>query len=84
MGGNQCCVINCRATSHDHQGNRLDEELSFHSFPVWKQTGGAELSDITKRRRMAWIAAVGRSDLTFDKVPVLMKVCSKHFQSGEL
>ncbi|KAG5277764.1 hypothetical protein AALO_G00091130 [Alosa alosa] len=83
MGGNQCCVISCRAFSHDHQGRKLDNGLSFYRFPAWKQTGGTQLSDITKRRRMAWIAAVGRSDLTFDKIPVSMKVCSRHFQSGQ-
>ncbi|XP_062403872.1 uncharacterized protein LOC134094356 [Sardina pilchardus] len=83
MGGNQCCVISCKATSHDHQGKKLDNGLSFYRFPAWKQTGGTQLSDITKRRRMAWIAAVERSDLTFDKIPVSVKVCSRHFESGQ-
>ncbi|KAL2086035.1 hypothetical protein ACEWY4_017094 [Coilia grayii] len=82
MGGNQCCVINCRAACHDHATEEPDHELSFYSFPSWRRTEGEEISDLTKRRRMAWVAAVGRPDITFAKIPVSMKVCSRHFQSG--
>ncbi|XP_012688415.2 uncharacterized protein LOC105904989 [Clupea harengus] len=82
MGGNQCCVTSCRGSSLNHRETGLEHGSSLYRFPAWTQTEGAEVSDLTKRRRLAWIAAVGRRDITFDKIPVWMKVCSRHFQSG--
>ncbi|KAK7909917.1 hypothetical protein WMY93_014601 [Mugilogobius chulae] len=41
------------------------------------------MSEITRRRRMAWIAAIRRPDFTFDKIPKTAKVCSLHFHTGK-
>uniref|UniRef100_A0A669ELG1 THAP domain-containing protein 1 n=1 Tax=Oreochromis niloticus TaxID=8128 RepID=A0A669ELG1_ORENI len=62
-----CCVIGCSVRSHDRQGNKLGNGLSFHSFPTWK--------------RLAWIAAVGRVDLQFSSISKYLLVCSRHFHS---
>ncbi|XP_026017886.1 uncharacterized protein LOC113018754 isoform X1 [Astatotilapia calliptera] len=78
-----CCVVFCNVRSHDRQGNKLENGLSFHSFPAWKQNEGAHVSDVTKRRRLAWIAAVGRADIQFSAIPRYLLVCSRHFHSGK-
>uniref|UniRef100_A0A3P9B226 THAP domain-containing protein 1 n=1 Tax=Maylandia zebra TaxID=106582 RepID=A0A3P9B226_9CICH len=77
-----CCVIGCNVRSHDRQGKKLGNGLSFHSFPTWKQHEGAHIADLTKRRRLAWIAAVGRLDLQFSSISKYLLVCSRHFHSG--
>ncbi|XP_063067225.1 uncharacterized protein LOC134458738 isoform X1 [Engraulis encrasicolus] len=41
------------------------------------------MSSITKSRRLAWVAAVRRPNITFDSIPVSMRVCSRHFHSGK-
>ncbi|XP_024655003.2 uncharacterized protein LOC112430761 [Maylandia zebra] len=78
-----CCVIGCNVRSHDRQGKKLGNGLSFHSFPTWKQHEGAHIADLTKRRRLAWIAAVGRLDLQFSSISKYLLVCSRHFHSGK-
>ncbi|KAL4008193.1 hypothetical protein ACER0C_002045 [Sarotherodon galilaeus] len=78
-----CCVIGCSVRSHDRQGNKLGNGLSFHSFPTWKQHEGAHIAELTKRRRLAWIAAVGRVDLQFSSISKYLLVCSRHFHSGK-
>lgn len=83
MRGMECCVKNCGSSSHDHLGRTLQNGLSFHCVPAWRMEEGPRISDLTKRRRAAWLAAVGREDITFDRIPSSMRVCSKHFVSGE-
>ncbi|KAL4008190.1 hypothetical protein ACER0C_002042 [Sarotherodon galilaeus] len=78
-----CCVIGCTVRSHDRQGNKLGNGLSFHSFPTWKQHEGAHIAELTKKRRLAWIAAVGRVDLQFSSISKCLLVCSRHFHSGK-
>uniref|UniRef100_A0A3B5QSV4 THAP-type domain-containing protein n=1 Tax=Xiphophorus maculatus TaxID=8083 RepID=A0A3B5QSV4_XIPMA len=78
-----CCVIGCNVRSHDRKGKKMENGLSFHCFPAWKQREGAKLSELTKRRRMAWISAVRRPDITFSNIPRYLKVCSRHFHSGK-
>uniref|UniRef100_A0A3Q4HXU6 THAP-type domain-containing protein n=1 Tax=Neolamprologus brichardi TaxID=32507 RepID=A0A3Q4HXU6_NEOBR len=78
-----CCVMGCNVRSHDRQGNKLENGLSFHCFPTWKQNQGARVSDVTKRRRLAWIAAVRRADIQFSTIPRYLLVCSRHFHSGK-
>ncbi|XP_043951774.1 uncharacterized protein LOC122819259 [Gambusia affinis] len=78
-----CCVSGCTVRSHDRKGKRMENGLSFHGFPAWKQREGAKLSELTKRRRMAWISAVGRPDIKFSNIPRYLKVCSRHFHSGK-
>lgn len=41
------------------------------------------MADVTRRRRMAWVAAVRRSTITFEHTPPHMYVCSKHFHKGK-
>lgn len=79
----ECCVKNCGSSSHDHLGRTLLNGLSFHCFPAWRMEEGPRISELTKRRRAAWLAAVGRKDITFDRIPSSMRVCSRHFVSGK-
>uniref|UniRef100_A0A1A8GIW8 THAP-type domain-containing protein n=1 Tax=Nothobranchius korthausae TaxID=1143690 RepID=A0A1A8GIW8_9TELE len=81
--GRTCCVIGCNVRSHDRKGNKLDNGLSFHRFPSWRQGEGTIVSDITKQRRQAWIAAVRRADIEFSVIPNFLLVCSRHFHSGK-
>uniref|UniRef100_A0A3B4GHF7 THAP-type domain-containing protein n=1 Tax=Pundamilia nyererei TaxID=303518 RepID=A0A3B4GHF7_9CICH len=78
-----CCVIGCNVSSRDRQRNKPENGLSFHSFPTWKQHEGAHVADVTKRRRLAWIAAVRRPDIKFSSISKHLLVCSRHFQSGK-
>ncbi|XP_008303602.1 uncharacterized protein LOC103375174 [Stegastes partitus] len=82
MGGRNCCVKYCRCRSHDHHGRKIPNGLTFHCFPAWRTNEGGHISELTKRRRAAWVAAVGRSSITFDSIPSSMRVCSRHFHSG--
>uniref|UniRef100_A0A3Q4GAL7 THAP-type domain-containing protein n=1 Tax=Neolamprologus brichardi TaxID=32507 RepID=A0A3Q4GAL7_NEOBR len=68
-----CCVVGCN----------LENGLSFYSFPTWKQHEGAYIADLTKRRRLAWIAAVRRADMQFSSISRYLSVCSRHFHSGK-
>uniref|UniRef100_A0A3P8NI01 THAP-type domain-containing protein n=1 Tax=Astatotilapia calliptera TaxID=8154 RepID=A0A3P8NI01_ASTCA len=76
-----CCVLGCNVRSYDRHGNKVG--LSFYAFPTWKQREGAHVSDVTKRRRLAWIAAVRRADIKFCYVSRYQLVCSRHFHSGK-
>ncbi|XP_054644029.1 zinc finger protein 1 homolog isoform X2 [Dunckerocampus dactyliophorus] len=76
-----CCVINCHNRSCDRFGNKKDGGR-FFSFPTWKQSQGAVICELTKRRRMAWIAAVRRPNITFNAITRHMLVCSRHFHTG--
>ncbi|KAM4553374.1 uncharacterized protein V3H82_017822 isoform 1-T1 [Fundulus diaphanus] len=77
-----CCVKKCRNRSHDQSGNRTGDGVRFFRFPVWKQHYGAHVAELTKRRRMAWVEAVGRTSITFNKISRKKFVCSRHFHSG--
>ncbi|XP_033490313.2 uncharacterized protein LOC117261867 [Epinephelus lanceolatus] len=83
MGGRNCCVINCRRRSHDHLGRKIPNGLTFHCFPAWRTHEGKQVSQLTKRRREAWVDAVGRSDITFHHISSSIRVCSRHFHSGK-
>ncbi|XP_054877614.1 uncharacterized protein LOC129352578 [Poeciliopsis prolifica] len=78
-----CCVVGCNVRSHDRSGKKIENGLSFHCFPAWKQREGEHVAELTKRRRLAWISAVKRPDINFSKIPRYMQVCSKHFHSGK-
>ncbi|KAK0146665.1 hypothetical protein N1851_014004 [Merluccius polli] len=83
MPGNNCCVENCSNASHDRRGNHKNSGLQFFRFPKWRKHLGEQVSDITNRRRISWVAAIRRKDLTFDHIPQSMRVCSLHFHSGK-
>ncbi|XP_043978249.1 uncharacterized protein LOC122834154 [Gambusia affinis] len=78
-----CCVVGCNVRSHDRSGKKIENGLSFHCFPAWKQREGEHVSELTKRRRMAWISAVKRPDINFNSIPRYIQVCSRHFHSGK-
>ncbi|KAJ8362654.1 hypothetical protein SKAU_G00114850 [Synaphobranchus kaupii] len=78
-----CCVINCHNRSHDRRGKRIANGERFYSFPAWKQSGGSQIAELTKRRRMAWVSAVRHKNITFSNISRSMKVCSRHFHTGK-
>ncbi|XP_051733486.1 uncharacterized protein zgc:113019 [Ctenopharyngodon idella] len=80
---NSCCVINCHSRNFDRRGKRIAIGMRFFSFPTWKQHAGTQISELTKRRRMAWVAAVRRKNITFSSIPRHMLVCSRHFHKGK-
>ncbi|XP_076835008.1 uncharacterized protein LOC143480995 [Brachyhypopomus gauderio] len=80
---NACCVIKCHNRTHDRRGKRIKNGVRFFSFPAWKQLKGSQLAELTKRRRMAWVAAVRRANITFSNIPRHMFVCSRHFHTGK-
>ncbi|XP_039464859.1 uncharacterized protein LOC120438542 isoform X2 [Oreochromis aureus] len=47
------------------------------------QFQGARVSDVSKRRCRAWIAAVRRADIKFCSISRYHVVCSRHFHSGK-
>ncbi|KAM4540433.1 uncharacterized protein V3H82_022443 [Fundulus diaphanus] len=77
-----CSVINCHMRSHDRFGKKK-EGLRFFSFPAWKQGQGPRISELTKRRRLAWIAAVRSPGLSFSGMSKYTCVCSRHFHGGK-
>uniref|UniRef100_A0A3P9D1N0 THAP domain-containing protein 1 n=1 Tax=Maylandia zebra TaxID=106582 RepID=A0A3P9D1N0_9CICH len=78
-----CCAVGCKVRSHDRQANKVENGLSFHSFPTWKQHEAAHVSDVTKRRRLVWIAAVRPADIQFSSISKYLLVCSRHFHSDK-
>ncbi|XP_060911921.1 uncharacterized protein LOC132988501 [Labrus mixtus] len=78
-----CCVNNCHSKSHDLNCKKLNNQLRFFRFPLWKKGFGTQAEDISKRRRMAWVKAVNRRSITFASVSKYMLVCSRHFHKGE-
>nr|XP_057937850.1 oocyte zinc finger protein XlCOF6-like isoform X1 [Doryrhamphus excisus] len=77
----KCCVVKCQHRPHEQSGNKKDGVRCF-SFPTWKQSQGAVICELTKRRRMAWIAAVRRPNITFNTITQDLVVCSRHFHTG--
>ncbi|XP_077065390.1 uncharacterized protein LOC143718258 isoform X1 [Siphateles boraxobius] len=78
---NRCCILGCNSATHNRNGKKIENGLTFHRFPAWKRSHGDQASEITKSRRLAWIAAVRRPNLTFHSIPMSMRVCSLHFHS---
>nr|XP_020471503.1 uncharacterized protein LOC109969152 isoform X2 [Monopterus albus] len=83
MVGQYCCIKSCRSRSHERSGRKLDKGIRFFTFPKWRRHEGKKIAEVTRRRRLAWVAAVRREDITFDNISVAMKVCSLHFHSGK-
>ncbi|XP_073672338.1 uncharacterized protein [Paramisgurnus dabryanus] len=79
----KCCIKNCRSRSHYYSGNKIKNGIRFFIFPKCKRHEGPHVEDVTRRRRMAWISAVGRKDITYNNSPVSRRVCSLHFHSGQ-
>ena len=77
--GRSCCVIGCNRRSHDSKGHVLNIGDSLFSFPTSKKVQGQHVEDITKRCRIAWVAAVRRKNITFANISRSMYVCGRHF-----
>ncbi|XP_039988233.1 uncharacterized protein LOC120792902 isoform X3 [Xiphias gladius] len=73
----------CRRRSHDHRGRKIPNRPTFPCFPAWRRNEGGQTSELTRRRRAAWAAAVGRTNVTFSRVPTSVRPCSRHFRSGK-
>nr|XP_055061449.1 uncharacterized protein LOC129444673 isoform X2 [Misgurnus anguillicaudatus] len=73
----------CHSRTCDRRGKRIYVGVRYFSFPTWKQHHGPQISELTKRRRMAWVEAVGRESITFDSISQHMFVCSRHFHYGK-
>lgn len=78
-----CCVIGSNSKSHDRKGHKLSNGERFFSFPTLKKGHGQHVADVTKRRRMAWVGAVRRKNITFANISPFMYVCSRHFHKGQ-
>ncbi|XP_052455180.1 uncharacterized protein LOC128015405 [Carassius gibelio] len=79
----RCCIVGCKSATHNRKGEKLENGLTFHRFPAWRRDHGEQVSQITKSRRLAWVAAVKRRNITFHSIPTSMRVCSLHFHSGK-
>lgn len=82
MVGQFCCVLGCNSKSHDAYGTKLDHDIRFYAFPVVKKHLGRVVEDVTARRRMAWVSAVRRTTIIFERISSAMKICSLHFHKG--
>lgn len=75
--------MGCNSATHNRHGKKIANGLSFHRFPAWRRNHGDQVSQVTKSRRLAWIAAVRRPNITFHSISMSMRVCSLHFHSGK-
>ncbi|XP_029958398.1 uncharacterized protein LOC115396593 isoform X1 [Salarias fasciatus] len=71
-----CCVKGCSSNTR-HLG------IKFFRFPVHRKDRGQQMESITRRRRLAWVAAVRRKNITFNHISEGMRVCSLHFHKGQ-
>ncbi|KAL3999594.1 NADH dehydrogenase (ubiquinone) 1 alpha/beta subcomplex 1, acyl-carrier protein [Sarotherodon galilaeus] len=78
-----CCIINCTSRENDSRVKSTGNAFGFYRIPAWKRNSPSHVSEVTKRRRMAWIAAIRRPNITFKNTPPHMLVCSKHFHNGK-
>ena len=74
---NFCAVYGC-----SNRSNR-EKEKSFHRLPAIITREGSEIEELSRERRLAWIAALRRKDLTIEGNLSHVRVCSDHFQSGK-
>ena len=70
-----CAVINCGNRSARDKGKR------FFRFPKLLTHLGVQELDLSKRRRVAWLASLKRKELSLQQ-DLNIRVCSDHFVSG--
>ncbi|XP_074550450.1 uncharacterized protein LOC141808040 [Halichoeres trimaculatus] len=75
--------VDSTAGSTAQLGRPKGKDIGFYRIPLWKKHSSSRVSEVTKRRRMAWIAAIRRPNITFQNTPAHMLVCSKHFHKGK-
>uniref|UniRef100_A0A3P9AUY5 PDZ domain containing 3a n=1 Tax=Maylandia zebra TaxID=106582 RepID=A0A3P9AUY5_9CICH len=78
-----CCIINCNSQSHDSHGKPTGKEIGCYRITSLKRNCSSHVSEVTKTRRMAWIAAIQRSNITSQNTPAHRLVCSKHLHEGQ-
>ena len=71
-----CLFVDCHARS------RRDKDVPFFSVPSIITNHGEEAKERSIERRMQWIAAISRDDLT-KQILKNDRVCSRHFVSGQ-
>ena len=71
-----CVVIGC--TNRATKGAII--KRTYHKVPKVNTSHGEQTETVTRKRREAWIAAVGRPG--WEPTP-FSKVCSDHFVSGK-
>ncbi|XP_070177622.1 uncharacterized protein [Littorina saxatilis] len=81
--GKRCCMLHCTVSSHNSKGEKLEHGIRFFRIPKVKSHEGPKVEDVTKRRRRAWISAIRRTNITFERSSSAMRVCSQHFHSGK-
>ncbi|XP_070197777.1 uncharacterized protein [Littorina saxatilis] len=81
--GASCCVVNCTNASHNWKGQKKNESLRFFRIPKVKTREGEHVKAVTERRRRAWVAAIRRTNITFEHSSDGFRVCSRHFHKGE-
>jgi hypothetical protein len=57
--------FNCRSRSHDLSGRKLNNGIRFFTFLSGKKQQGKQVEELTRRRRIAWGAAIMRKNLTY-------------------
>ena len=71
-----CAVFGCSKQSG------CDKDVSFHRIPTVTSIQGKDDSELRKKCRDGFLAAISRKDVdvkSFDN----LRICSKHFTSGE-
>ncbi|XP_076734740.1 uncharacterized protein LOC143414373 [Maylandia zebra] len=77
-----CCIINCTSRASNSRVKPTGKAIGFYRIPAWSRNIPSHVSEVKKRRRMAWIAAIRRPNITFENTPPHMLVCSKHFHKA--
>ena len=70
-----CLFVDC------HSRSGRDRDVSFFRVPVIDKNHGEEAEELSTKRRMKWIAAISRDDLT-EQILKNDRVCSRHFVSS--
>uniref|UniRef100_A0A8C6UWI7 THAP-type domain-containing protein n=1 Tax=Neogobius melanostomus TaxID=47308 RepID=A0A8C6UWI7_9GOBI len=77
---NRCCVKGCKS---DTLKQKVDRTLHLYKFPAVKTHFGPQMEDISRKRRLAWISAVGIKNISFEHIAPHERVCSLHFHKGK-
>ena len=70
-----CMIVGCGSKSGQDKG------LYFARVPSVVTNQGEEAQELSKERRLRWISAISRDDLT-EEILENDRVCEKHFVSG--
>lgn len=72
-----CAVVGC-----GRRGDRDARTNSFYRLPCIPKKGDTCLTTLKTKRRMAWILALRRADMTETKLKYAV-ICDRHFFSGK-